>query len=676
MASTNSSQKPGASSSRPSASPMPPTSGPNKNAVNTQTVVIDNNQGRILAIADIRGKLSQLNDLAAEAGAKAILHTGDFGFFEQASLQRISDRTLRHMIMYSPLIQQDKRNQLLDQQPPQMRQSLAASPTPLLSEFPLLLNGQLKLNVPVFTVWGACEDVAVLEKFRSGAYHVDNLHVLDEATTRVLDIGGIKLRLLGLGGAFVPHRMFDNGDGQATVAGGQGTMWTTALQIGELVDTSQKVFDASETRLLLTHASPGREGLLAQLALVVKADLTVSAGLHFRYSSSWNEFSVQNDLDGYRQKLISGKDSFERIWENVKTQVDAVIDEPQRVLLEKAIMVAERILPAAANSAAGGATATEDPAWKNCWNWNLCDAAYGSLVLDIKEGRVSGELKSQGFNFAYRRTAATQAAGAPAPAASGLPAAAPAPPANTAPAAAAAAIPAPTGPSKAATPAPSDGKQSASTPAKPSTPAPAPGSAEKTNGATDPKAAKKEKRKEKEREKREKEKEEKAAAAAAAKDEKPTVNTSVADGAKSPDADALLSPSEGGARTPTSRKGPRNPWTLFMKVPPTTTEAEVRDFFNDAKDGITKVAMPPAPPNRPTRIVYVEFGDEEAMKAGQTKHAEKIKDMEPRVVVAEDRSDGPGSQGTLRGRGRGRGGGFAHRGLAAAGLAPKARHDD
>jgi hypothetical protein len=29
--------------------------------------------------------------------------------------------------------------------------------------------------------------------------------------------------------------------GIATIAGGHGTMWTTVLQIGELVDTAQKV---------------------------------------------------------------------------------------------------------------------------------------------------------------------------------------------------------------------------------------------------------------------------------------------------------------------------------------------------------------------------------------------------------------------------------------------------
>lgn len=267
----------------------------------------------------------------------------------------------------------------------------------LLSEFPLLLSGQIKLSVPVFTVWGACEDVVVLEKFRQGTYNIPNLHVIDEATTRCLDVGGIKLRLLGLGGAFVPHKMFDNGDGNATIAGGQGTMWTTALQIGELVDTAQRVHDASETRLLVTHASPGREGIIAQLALVLKADLTISSGLHFRYSSSWNEFSVQGDFEGFRHKVLSGKESFEKIWESVKPQVEAVVDENQRILLDKALHVVNRV-PAPQAHIGPGATATGDePAWKNCWNWNLCDAAHGNLVLDIKDGRVSAELKSQGM---------------------------------------------------------------------------------------------------------------------------------------------------------------------------------------------------------------------------------------------------------------------------------------
>ncbi|KAG8822779.1 hypothetical protein FRC19_005226 [Serendipita sp. 401] len=63
-------------------------------AINTQTKVLDTVQGRLLCIADIRGNLAHLNTLAAEANAKAIIHTGDFGFIDAASLDRISDRSL------------------------------------------------------------------------------------------------------------------------------------------------------------------------------------------------------------------------------------------------------------------------------------------------------------------------------------------------------------------------------------------------------------------------------------------------------------------------------------------------------------------------------------------------------------------------------------------------------
>lgn len=400
------SSRPASTSTRPPHSPLP-----RQQQVNTQTKVLDTSQGRILCIADIRGRLSALNDLASDANAKAIIHTGDFGFFgkfrsyfllpltafsESNSLDRINDRTLRHLTMYSPLIPSAQRAHLLSPDNPQsvIRSTVNIA---LLSEFPLLLSGQIKLQVPVYTVWGACEDVLVLEKFRSGTYTIDNLHVLDEATTRCVDVGGVKLRLLGLGGALVPHKMFDNGDGNATIAGGQGTMWTTALQIGELVDTAQRVFDPTETRLLVTHTSPGREGIIAQLGLVLKADLTISAGLHFRYATSYNEFSVQGDFEGFRHKMALGKEAFDKIWEKVKGQVDAVIDEQQRVLLDKALSVVDRLPPAQPSSGPGAAATGEEPAWKNCWNWNLCDAAYGSLILDVKEGRISAELKSQGM---------------------------------------------------------------------------------------------------------------------------------------------------------------------------------------------------------------------------------------------------------------------------------------
>lgn len=73
-----SNSRPASTSTRPAASPLPRAQ---PYQVNTQTKVFDTGHGRILCIADIRGRLSALNDLAREVNAVAIIHTGDFGFF-------------------------------------------------------------------------------------------------------------------------------------------------------------------------------------------------------------------------------------------------------------------------------------------------------------------------------------------------------------------------------------------------------------------------------------------------------------------------------------------------------------------------------------------------------------------------------------------------------------------
>jgi len=54
--------------------------------------VISSPAGRLLCVADVRGNLAHLNDLAARHNAHAILHTGDFGFYEAESIARVADR--------------------------------------------------------------------------------------------------------------------------------------------------------------------------------------------------------------------------------------------------------------------------------------------------------------------------------------------------------------------------------------------------------------------------------------------------------------------------------------------------------------------------------------------------------------------------------------------------------
>lgn len=124
-------------------------------------------------------------------------------------------RTLKHLVQYSTLIPPSLRTRLLQSTvtPDSLRQQIRASTSNILSELPLYLSGQKSLKVPMYTVWGACEDVGVLEKFRSGEYTIPNLNIIDESATAVIDIGGVKLRLFGLGGAIAQHKLFDIGDG-------------------------------------------------------------------------------------------------------------------------------------------------------------------------------------------------------------------------------------------------------------------------------------------------------------------------------------------------------------------------------------------------------------------------------------------------------------------------------
>lgn len=47
------------------------------------------------------GNLKSLNDLAQQARANYIIHTGDFGFYDEESLQRIADKCVSLPAMHT-----------------------------------------------------------------------------------------------------------------------------------------------------------------------------------------------------------------------------------------------------------------------------------------------------------------------------------------------------------------------------------------------------------------------------------------------------------------------------------------------------------------------------------------------------------------------------------------------
>lgn len=57
---------------------------------------------RILLLSDTHGNIDIINDLAMGKKVDFVIHAGDFGFYDEASIKRISPRELLLLITHSP----------------------------------------------------------------------------------------------------------------------------------------------------------------------------------------------------------------------------------------------------------------------------------------------------------------------------------------------------------------------------------------------------------------------------------------------------------------------------------------------------------------------------------------------------------------------------------------------
>jgi hypothetical protein len=57
-------------------------------------------------------RLEIINELARHVRADAVIHAGDFGFFDHGSFERLSDREIKLHVAHSDLLQ-TKKNQIL-----------------------------------------------------------------------------------------------------------------------------------------------------------------------------------------------------------------------------------------------------------------------------------------------------------------------------------------------------------------------------------------------------------------------------------------------------------------------------------------------------------------------------------------------------------------------------------
>ena len=300
--------------------------------------------------------------LAAEVGAEAVIHAGDFGFFDQGSADRLSDRELRLQVAHSMLPQTEKDRPLRLSRDGMIE---AIRRGRLLGEFQELLDGTESLDVPVYAVWGNHEDIHVVRRLHRGEMEIENLHIVDHR--RGYRVG--PALVYGLGENLLPGAKML----QRPLAGGAGKIWSTLSQYRELVGLADQAGRSPGPRILLSHVSPGKEPFVELVAARTRADVTVSGHMGAPTCMVWNPFTVLRPQEA-EKRLREGLAAVE-----------------QRCLAaapSKAPWIAESLTAIGSvledsdvqGKGAGG------PRWyRRMMHVNLPDAHVGYAVLDVGE---------------------------------------------------------------------------------------------------------------------------------------------------------------------------------------------------------------------------------------------------------------------------------------------------
>lgn len=333
---------------------------------------------KFLLITDTHGKLGVINELAERAGVDAVIHAGDFGFYDDESVSRLSERELTLSIVHSDLPAHEKAAsfELSREEKSELVRSRCR-----LSELPDYLRGERRFSVPVYAVWGNHEDLHVLEKFRSREYRIPKLEILDERAS--FHVG--RFHIFGLGGNCLRGRKLF----QRPLAGAGGKVWSTLSQYADLQRMVDRNARDDEVRLFVTHVSPGKEPLMARLGAHVRADWMVSGHMAPPVCMTWNEFAIRELPESVRW-LSTGTDAIRDIWQDIKPglESDSFLDA-----LEHGMRMVESLPQQNARDVESGLP----PRWyRDMFFVSLPDADVGYALLTETDGRVRLDAHSHG----------------------------------------------------------------------------------------------------------------------------------------------------------------------------------------------------------------------------------------------------------------------------------------
>ncbi|TPX47192.1 hypothetical protein SeMB42_g01446 [Synchytrium endobioticum] len=338
----------------------------------------------VLFIANCRGKWSEINKLVDRTGATVVVHCGHFGFFDSSSLQGIHDRHLRQIQWIYPHSTETDRLPVNRNSDISDIRDLSASKAFTLSEMNDFVSGKSRFSVPVYVVYGPYEDIEIVDKLSSGQVTIPNLHVLHEGSPTRLS-SQPPILLMGLGGGLVKNAMYDHADGKLCHAGSGGSMWTTVLQIGQLVTDAAASAHGDEVKVFVSSVD-ANEALISQIAMTVEADYCVCPSFSSPIATIYNIGQGQTRRQLY-EKCAEFDLSYQRIFsKHLRDQIEVKASDYQRVLLKAGENVIKR-LPASERDYSG------------YWNILLADAGNGFVMVDVQDHRLSLRLQNYGIPF-------------------------------------------------------------------------------------------------------------------------------------------------------------------------------------------------------------------------------------------------------------------------------------
>ncbi len=343
---------------------------------------------RILLLTDTHNELAIINELAFNERIDACIHCGDFGFYDDESPQRLTQRELQLRIRHSDL-PRDIRKKSYDMG---HEQALAVvRQHKMLQGFVPYLSGEAQFSVPVYAVWGNHDDHQVVKKLIDHTYKVPNLHLLHERNIPTL--GNTGLRLLGIGGNFYL-------DGAKLFApeytGEGGTIRASWLQYARLLEQAKHLQQTQPARgtIFVSHVSPAKSEarLLERLCLVLGVDISVSGHMDPPLCHAYSMFAICEP-----QEVVGrSQEAFETLckrWEQERERCGLDADEKQQIDASLATLKVPDMPPPERGKRAP-AGSFEDHYFKTQF-LNLADTPEGWAILEVEGDTMTLHTRSR-----------------------------------------------------------------------------------------------------------------------------------------------------------------------------------------------------------------------------------------------------------------------------------------